>query len=326
MERIELGATGLQVSRLGLGTVELGMPYGLAEDPPPTDDMCIRLLHCACEGGINYIDTAAAYGRSEELVGRAFGQWSDRPIIATKVALRGVGGAELPAGGLADHIRASVERSLRLLQTDRLDILKIHSAEGPFLTDELVAAMAALVDSGDIGLWGASTYELAAPADALREPGIRVLQVAYNLLDQRLEDELLPRARAQGVGIVLRSVFLKGVLSDRRRELTPALAPLALAAEEAAQIAAGAGIPLSEMALRFAIYGGAGDVTLIGTAHQAELEQNLSAWAAGPLSEDVITALDGIVISEPALLNPGNWPLQPVHINPEQPDSQKNSR
>ncbi|MBT3344819.1 MAG: aldo/keto reductase [Gemmatimonadetes bacterium] len=313
MEQIELGTTGMQVSRLGLGTVELGIPYGLSEDPPPTDEVCIRLLRDAHDQGITYIDTAAAYGRSEELVGLAFSGMQDRPTITTKVAFRDSEGNPVGPGRLRQHIEASVERSLQWLQADRLDILKIHSADDRFLSDELVESMQLLVERGRVRSWGASTYETIALADALSEPKLRVIQVAYSLLDRRLDDELLPRARVQGVGIVLRSVFLKGVLSDRRRQLSQEMAPLARAADAAARIAAEAGLALSQVALRFALFSGAGDVTLVGTAQQEELQENLEACAAGPLPEDVVAALMAIEVEDSSLLNPGNWPTEPVH-------------
>ena len=312
MKHVELGTTGIRTSCLGLGTVELGLPYGLSKEPPPADNVCIELLHEAVAGGISYIDTAAAYGRSEELVGYAFGGRADRPTIATKVALRDKQGHPLAAADQRQHIEASVQRSLRLLQTDRLDVLKIHSAADSFLHDELVSAMQDMVDRGMVGAWGASTYGMTAPADALAEAKVRVLQVAYSILDRRLCSQILPLAREQGVGIVLRSVFLQGVLSDRRRHLPDSMAALARAAESAAQLAADSGLNLSDMSLRFVLYGGAGDVTIVGTAHSAELRQNLIACEAGPLSPDLVAALETIDIDDPELLNPGAWPEQPV--------------
>ena len=312
MKHVELGTTRIQTSCLGLGTVELGLPYGLSKEPPPADNVCIELLHQAVAGGISYIDTAAAYGRSEELVGRAFGSRADRPTIATKVALRDEQGRPLAAADQRQHIEASVQRSLRLLQTERLDILKIHSAADAFLHDELVGAMQDMVDRGMVGAWGASTYGMAAPADALAEAKVRVLQIAYSILDRRLSAQILPRARNNGVGIVLRSVFLQGVLSDRRRDLPDSMAALARAAESAAQLAAESDLSLSDMALRFALYGGAGDVTIVGTAHEEELRQTLVACDAGPLPPALVAALETIDIDDPELLNPSAWPDQPV--------------
>ena len=84
-----LGKTDLQVPRIGLGTVEIGLPYGVGLPNPPPDNECIELLRFALDQGITYFDTAAGYGRSEELLGKAFGKMgAARPIIATKVSMK----------------------------------------------------------------------------------------------------------------------------------------------------------------------------------------------------------------------------------------------
>ncbi|MEE3337109.1 MAG: aldo/keto reductase [Candidatus Latescibacterota bacterium] len=312
MKTVDFGTTGLRCSRLGLGTVELGLPYGLSKESPPDDAACIRLLHQAVDGGVTYIDTAAAYGRSEELVGLAFGGHPSRPLIATKVALRDAAGDPVAVPDQPEHVRASVHRSLRLLQTDNLDILQIHSAADAFLHDELVTTMQGLVAEGIVGIWGASTYGLEAPADALEEAKLRVLQVAYNVLDRRLEEELLPKARRQGVAIVLRSVFLQGVLSDRRRQLPSSMASLARAADEVALISDQAGLSLSQLALRYVLFSDVGNVTIVGTAHAQELAQNLAASTAGPLPSDVVAALSHVEVEDSELLHPSSWPEQPI--------------
>ncbi|MEK7372878.1 MAG: aldo/keto reductase, partial [candidate division NC10 bacterium] len=111
-----LGTTDLTVSALGLGTVELGMPYGLGALSPPPDADCIYLLHWALDHGIGYFDTAAGYGRSEELLGKAFANRAGRPVIATKATIHRPGDGELLQGkALASHLENSVLRT-RLLQ------------------------------------------------------------------------------------------------------------------------------------------------------------------------------------------------------------------
>jgi aryl-alcohol dehydrogenase-like predicted oxidoreductase len=129
MQTTRLGLTELKVSVLGLGTVELGMPYGLGRVAPPDDKDCIRLLQRAVDHGVSYIDTAAAYGRSEELIGRAFVSSRPRPVIATKVTLRDADGTPWMGRRIGEEIRASIDRSRRLLGVDRLDLVQIHNAD-----------------------------------------------------------------------------------------------------------------------------------------------------------------------------------------------------
>lgn len=319
MRRTVLGTTGLEVSALGLGTVELGMPYGIGKPEPPDDAECIRLLHEARDAGITYYDTAAVYGRSEELIGRAFGPGARRDgvVIATKVALRDADGTPWSAAQIGPGVAASIDRSRARLGVDRLDILQIHSvgddvASGAAATGALLEAMAAHVDAGRVAHWGASTYGAAAPHAVLdRSPPLRVLQVAYSVLDRTLEARVLPRCRALGVGLVVRSVFLQGALSDRRRQLPACLASLRRAADEVAGVADAIPRPLPEVALRFAMYESGAAVTLVGTARQTELAANLAAAAAGPLPADAVRQLRRIQLDDESLLNPGTWTFPP---------------
>jgi aryl-alcohol dehydrogenase-like predicted oxidoreductase len=308
--RSALAATELQVSPLGLGTVELGMPYGLGKPTPPDDKSCIRLLHHAVDRGINFVDTAAAYGRSEELIGRAFGN-GDRPVIGTKVTLRDVDGTPHTGTRLSAAMRTSIDRSRQLLGMERLDLVQIHNADAIITKDPALAdAMAYHLEADDVRFWGASTYgQQAASAVLEYGPPFRTLQVAYSVLDRNLEVELFPLCRNSGTGLILRSVLLQGVLSDRRHALADALAPLRQAADAAADVAEALGKPLPEVALRYALFEAGADITLVGTANLAELDSNVNAALDGPLPSDVVAALRAIRISDERLLDPSNWPL-----------------
>ena len=127
-----LGRTDLEVSRVGLGTVEIGLPYGIGLPDPPPDDECIRLLHAALDRGITYFDTAAGYGRSEELVGKALsGMGSSRPVIATKVKLRAsASGPELEGAELSEQVCNSVRESIATLGADSLDLVQVYGRGG----------------------------------------------------------------------------------------------------------------------------------------------------------------------------------------------------
>ena len=316
METRTLGSTDLRVSALGLGTVELGIPYGIGQPPPPDDDTCLRLLHRARDEGVTYIDTAPAYGRSEELVGRAFPGGRD-VVVATKVSLRDDSGALLPPQLLSRAISDSVDRSRRRLSAETLDLLQIHNLGEGELGEALLAAMAEQVEAGHVRHWGVSTYGRLAPREALRHRrSIDVLQVAYSILDRTLEEEILPRCREQDVGLVVRSVFLQGVLSARRRDLGPRLEPLRRAADAAGRVADGLGIGLPDLALRFALHESRAHVTLVGTAHPDELDANLRALEAGPLSSDTLAQLRRIHLEDESLLNPGTW--NPLPEGPNQ--------
>ena len=312
-----LGTTDLQVTRLGLGTVELGLPYGIGLSDPPSDAECIRILQHALDAGINYFDTAAAYGRSEELVGRAFGTHQARPVIATKVLLQDSEETAAQRGAsLRRQLEESAVRSLETLRVDSLDLLQIHNAQGSLMVPEVVAAMDDLCARGLVRYWGASTYGLSHSLEILDSPAnFRSLQAAYNLLDTRLGSEVFRRCRESGVGPILRSVLLKGILTDRASELPGHLDDLRRESARATQIAADAGMSLPEMALRFAAFCPWADVTLFGAVDVGETEANIAAIERGPLPADLTEQLKGLRVNDEELLNPvyttPGWPASP---------------
>jgi aryl-alcohol dehydrogenase-like predicted oxidoreductase len=310
MKQRRLGNTDLEVSALGLGTVELGMPYGIGNPAPPPDAQCIYLLRWAFDQGITFFDTAAGYGRSEELLGRAFGGASPRPTIATKVTVYRAEDDKLLAGKeLASHLEHSLLSSLNLLGAEELDLLQVHApGQGAFIGPDLLELMDSYTRRGLVRHWGASTYGPEQPGEALAHaPPIRTLQVAYNLLDRGLAEVIFPSCQSLGVGVVLRSVFLKGALSHRLDALPERLGPLRRAGQQARALAEELGLSLADLALRFAASQERADVVLVGTADLGELAANLKAFAAGPLPGPVRARIGEIAVEDQALLNPGNW-------------------
>ena len=286
------------------------MPYGIGKPTPPDDDECIKLLRLACEAGINYIDTAAGYGRSEELVGKAFAEFNPRPIIATKVTLRKnqLDPENLQGACLRQHIEESVLLSLKRLGSETLDLLQLHIASDSFIVPELLESMDDLSSRGIITYWGASTYGLMAPMEVLADPErFHTLQVAYSILDRRQEAHVIPRCKELGVGLVLRSVFLQGALSDRAYQLPDSLSGVRTPALKAGAIAASLGITLPALALRYAAFSHNPCLTLCGTTSIEEIEANIAAFEAGPLPSEVRADLKPLEINDDFLLNPGNW-------------------
>ena len=312
MKYRHLGNTDLKVSHVGLGTVEIGVPYGLGMPDPPPDEECIRLLHTALDLGITYFDTAAGYGRSEELLGKAFGSLTgDRPVIATKVKqTRGRSEAPLRGDELADYISGSVEESLRRLRLERLDLIQVYIEQNG-ITPDLLTAMSSLKARGLVRFWGATTYgEEQALAVAQQGEPFSSIQVAYNLLDRVLESDALPRCHEAQLAVVLRSVFLQGVLSGRAQDYPAHMSEIKEPALAAEAMARASDIGIAECAVRFATYGPARpDVTLVGTFAQKELRQNIDSVAAGPLPHELVEKLAALSMAGNDLLMPSNWGL-----------------
>ena len=311
MQYANLGRTNLRLSALGLGTVQLGMAYGWDQQPPPPDHRAIGLIRRALDLGINYIDTAAAYGRSESLVGRACAGRTRRPVIATKLSIRDPSNTRLLTGqALRQSVEQALHQSLQTLGVDGLDLVQLHSLDARFATPELLDLLAHYCQRGWVRYWGVTTYGEEAPLNALDHPElISALQIPYSALDRQMERKVFPRARAQGTGIVLRSIFLQGVLSHRLDSLPASLASLSPLAAPLLRLARDAGMELAELALRFAAFAPGAHSTIFGTTSVSELEANIRAVEAGPLLPDLVAAVRAIAVADSTLLNPGNWRL-----------------
>lgn len=310
MNRRRLGRTDLNVSEISLGTVELGLPYGIPEAGrlvQPDEAAATRLLNQALDLGINFIDTARLYGSAEEIIGRALRERRSEYFLATKVP--NFTEENLTRHALRERVFASVEESLRLLQTDVIDVLLIHSAPVEIIQrGEIMAALEDLQRKGAARWLGASVYGEQAALAAIADGRYHCLQIAYNLLDRRPEKQLLARARAAGVGIIARSVLLKGALTHRHRHLPESLTPLRHAAEQVMTLGKASPDGLVELAYRFVLSQQPPDTALAGASSIAELEQVVAAAARGPLASDLITQISKISIKEESLLDPFNWP------------------
>lgn len=222
------------LTRLTLGTAQLGMGYGVANTRGHLSELeAFRVLDAAIEHGVRSLDTAPAYGDAEARIGawraRVGGRVGARVggrvelCITTKV---GALPADVAAGQLEAHVAAVVEGSLRRLAADGIDFLLLHDAgDLRRFGDALVSAMLAVRARGLVGAIGVSTYTPADVELVLRTPALTAAQVPLNMLDRRLVDSGLLRALAdRGVTVFARSAYLQGALS--LRALPPRLAAL----------------------------------------------------------------------------------------------------
>jgi aryl-alcohol dehydrogenase-like predicted oxidoreductase len=306
-----LGKTGLQVSHIGLGTVALGVDYGI-EAPGdfgcPNEQDALGVIRAAAEAGINWFDTAPRYGRSEQLLGRALRHHAECRV-ATKVNIPAdEAGRPLQGNLLRRAILDSLDNSRRALQRDVLDIVQIHNATVEVITRrELPEILLDVQRRGIIQLLGASVYTEAEAMAVIRDGSFQVLQIAYNLLDQRMARRVFPAAVQAGVGIVARSALLKGVLTSKSQWLPPRLAALRQATERAQALLGGSWQVLPEMALRFCLSAPKVAVVLTGARILAELGQNLTAECAGPLPVEWLLQAPSLALSDDYVLNPTNW-------------------
>jgi len=314
MDYIQLGATDLRVSRLGVGTAAFGLDrYGIPTPGEGSVDPAesIATIHRAVEGGVNFFDTAPAYGCSEELLGKALANHKDC-LVATKVpAPENVD--EIPESKLKQQVNESLDESLRRLRRDVLDVVQIHNATVSVLRQgHMVCCLERAREAGKLRYIGASVYGEQAALAAIGTGKIQVLQVALSLLDQRMREKVIPRAAAAGVGVLTRSVLLKGTLTKRAQWLPPSLLALSQASERAVKELDTCWELLPSMALRFCLSADGVHCVLSGVRNSEEVEDCLAACAAGPVAPALLKKAYGLALSDEHLLNPSHWELEKI--------------
>jgi aryl-alcohol dehydrogenase-like predicted oxidoreductase len=315
MEYRPLGRTGMTVSELCLGA----MMFGGAGNPD--HDESVRIIHRALDAGVNFVDTADFYsrGESEEIVGKALaGGRRDDVVLATKVGLP-FDDAPNHGGGSRRWIVESVERSLRRLGTDWIDLYQVHRLDEQADVDETLGALSDLVHQGKIRAFGASTVpaseivEAQWVAERRGRERFRTEQPPYSVLTRGIETDVLPTCARHGMGVLVYSPLAMGWLTGGYRKGQPApasqrsgrfpdrfdvTAPANQAKVEAVEalalLAEEAGLTLIELALAFVLRHPAVTSAIIGPRTMAHLESQLPA-ADVELTTAVLDRIDEIV-------------------------------
>jgi aryl-alcohol dehydrogenase-like predicted oxidoreductase len=316
MDYIQLGATDLRVSRLGVGTAAFGLDrYGITAPGEGSVDRAegIANIHRAVEGGVNFFDTAPAYGRSEELLGEALADHKDC-LVATKVPIPENildNKDEISQSELTQRVNESLDESLRRLRREVLDVVQIHNATVRILQEgNLVACLERAREAGKLRYIGASVYGEEAALATIRTGKIQILQVALSLLDQRMRDRVIPEARTGGLGVLTRSALLKGALTKRAQWLPPGLQALSRASARVVRELDTCWESLPSMALRFCLSVEGVHCVLSGVRNAAEIDDCLAACAEGPIAPVLLTKAYGLALSDDLLLNPSHWRLE----------------
>jgi aryl-alcohol dehydrogenase-like predicted oxidoreductase len=218
-----LGRTGLQVSEVGYGAWGIGQTMWIGAQ----DEESLRALERAIELGLNFIDTALAYGdgHSEKLVGQTVRTRPETAYVATKIPPRnmrwpGSGDDRTDDAFPGEHIRRCTETSLRNLGLDTIDVQQFHVWHDNWLEQgDWLETIQALKQEGKIRLFGVSTndHEPETAVKLVRSGNVDTVQVIYNVFDQSPEDELFPAVKEHGVGVLARVPFDEGGLTGSIR-------------------------------------------------------------------------------------------------------------
>jgi aryl-alcohol dehydrogenase-like predicted oxidoreductase len=211
---VALGATGMEISRVGYGAWAIGGAGWWHAWGDQDDEQSIEAIRRAVELGINWVDTAPIYGlgHSEEVVGRALQGLDDRPYVFTKASLYEKDGA-VAHSLKRDSIRREVEASLSRLQLDTIDVYQIHWPDPDEDVEEAWTTFAELKSEGLVRHIGVSNFDVAQLRRAQAIAPVETLQPPYSLIERTIEDEILPFAEREGIGVVIYSPMQSGLLS-----------------------------------------------------------------------------------------------------------------
>jgi aryl-alcohol dehydrogenase-like predicted oxidoreductase len=306
MQYRTLGRTGIKVSPYALGALALGTSVG-----NPDHDDSARIIHKALDAGINFIDTADVYGESEVAVGKALKGRRDSVVLATKFS-RPIGDDPNHQGASRRWIMTAVENSLRRLQTDYIDLYQVHRPDPSTDIEETLSALSDLIHSGKVRAAGTS----AMPASDIIEAQwvaerrglerFRTDQPPYSILSRGIEREVLPIAQRYGMGILVWGPLGQGMLTGRVRkgqqtDLRRAHIFRHLnderridTVEQLIPLAEKSGLPMTHLALAFAIAHPGVTSAIIGP-HTMEQLDDLLASADVTLTDEILDQIDEIV-------------------------------
>ena len=305
----DLGQTGMRVSEISLGTWAFGGDWGSVGE-----DDAYAALNRAVDLGVNFLDTADAYGdgRSERLIGRLLRERTDDEIlVATKAGRR----LDPHTAEGYDHanLSAFVERSLDNLGVEALDLLQLHCPPtDTYRQDSTFEALDSLKQAGKLKSYGVSVEKVEEARMALDYPGVATIQIIFNIFRQKPAEEFFPLAEERGIGILARVPLASGLLSgkmsadrafseddhrffnrngeafDRGETFSGVNFETGLEAAEELKALVPEGNTLAQFALRWILMHPAVSCAIPGGKNPAQVEDNVAAAAMSPLSDEAM--------------------------------------
>lgn len=287
------------VEKLCLGTVQLGMRYGIRSQrsDKPSSDESVVLLKDAYELGIRYFDTASAYGDAEKLIGESgISGYADVKLI-TKVSKE-----------TYRNLSDSIEESLSRLDADSIDGLMLHKPQ-EYYNGDVVKELIQIREKGLVMNIGVSVYE---PEDAVRiarDGVVNYIQIPYNVLDQRLDNtEFFSLTKKNRIKIFARSSFLQGLLLFDLHELPEKFRGVKEYLKKYASIVSEYGFNKREAAMLFSVCKPEIDEVVFGVDNEQQLRDNLTILERCDGFEECRSQLDGAFEGiSPVFLNPSRW-------------------
>ena len=299
MEQRNFGSTGWKVSAIGLGCWGISGDWGAV-----TRKDAILTIQRALDLGVTFFDTADMYGHgeSERLIHDAIAAHRHEIIIATK------GGMNFYEGDRhldfrPNYIEFALEKSLKRLDTDYVDLYQLHNPEPDHLTDELFSVLTHLQKQGKIRHYGISLNSRYAGAEVLVNKPVASIQTIYNLVDQQAATKVFPLARDNNIGVIARVPLGSGRLSgkflpthtfaaeDHRRKRSADWIEEGIRATKRLSALVRDGRSLTQVALQFVLAQSAVSVTIPGAKSLQQVEENIAALTSPTLTESELAGL-----------------------------------
>lgn len=304
----ELGRTGWRVSTVSFGAWAIGSAWGAVDSGES-----LRALHRAVDLGVNFFDTADVYGdgHSERLLAQLKRERDEEIIVATKTGRRL--DPHLADGYNAENLSQFVERSLKNLAVEALDLVQLHCPPTEvYYRPEVFAVLDDLVKQGKVRYYGVSVEQVEQALKAIEFPNVQSVQIIFNIFRQRPADLLFNEAKRRQVGILARLPLSSGMLTgklnaqsqfapddhrafnrhgeafDRGETFSGVDYQVGLQAVEELRALVPAGMSLTQFALRWILMHEAVTCAIPGAKRPEQVEENMSASDLPPLSEDVM--------------------------------------
>lgn len=312
MQERKLGRTGVKVSEIGFGAWAIGGAWG---DVSMEDAKAA--LHAALDGGVSFIDTADVYGdgRSEQIIAEVLAErGGDRPFVATKAGRRLT--PHVAEGYTKANLSDFVERSLRNLRVDCLDLVQLHCPPpAVYYRPEVFQAMDELVAEGKVRHYGVSVEKVEEALKAIEYPNVATVQIIYNIFRQRPATLFFEQAKKRDIGVIVRVPLASGLLTGKMSADTAFAAddhrafnrngeafdkgetfagvpyPLALEAVEHIRKLVPGDASMAQFALRWILMEEGVSTVIPGARNATQARSNTEAAALAPLAPDVMSEL-----------------------------------
>lgn len=308
MQYRELGKTGWKVSAISFGAWAIGGTWGKVQDSES-----LAALHRAVDLGVNFFDTADVYGngRSERLLGKLSKERSENIYIATKAGRRL--NPHVAGGYNRENLTAFVDRSLKLLDTDALDLLQLHCPPTPvFYMPEVFGVLDDLVAAGKIRHYGVSVEKVEEALKAIEYPNVKTVQIIFNMFRHRPSELFFEQAQKRNIGILARVPLASGMLTgkftpdstfspndhrsfnrdgeafDRGETFSGVDYDVALQAVEELKAVCPEGMSMVQFALRWILMFDAVTCAIPGAKRPSQAEENIAAADMPPLPDTVM--------------------------------------